>query len=94
MDTHKTKEDIKKKIDVLFGKIEELQARGNELTEDVKDEYHKQLAELKEEKLKLEEQYETFKASSEAKKHEVEIKSKSAWSDFKKGFKKLFSIFK
>ena len=92
MDTQQTKEEVKKKIDIIFEKIESLQARANEVTEDMRGQYHHQLENLKKEKAVLEAKYEAFKSQSDAKIHEAEITGKSAWADFKRGFKKLFGI--
>jgi DNA repair exonuclease SbcCD ATPase subunit len=94
MDRNTFKENAKKSIDEIFNKIEELESKKDTLSESLKAEYDKKIAELKLKRIELKSNLDDMEKVAESKLDELKGTVEAASASFKDGFNKLADLFK
>ena len=94
MNREKFKEKAKKKIDEIFAKIDDLEAKKDLAVGQTKIEYEKKIAELKLKKDELSAKYDKLVNATEENWEEVKTAFSDASKSFKNGFSSIFSIFR
>ncbi len=94
MDKENIKSEIKNNIDVLFDKINELEAKKDEAVGEAKEKYAEKLEELKATKENLSAKYDEIMDASEEKWEELKDSLSSSLDSFKEGFSKIGNLFK
>jgi hypothetical protein len=94
MDKQKFKAEANAAIDNIFSKIQKLEQKRDDLNDNLRQKYDKQMAELNKRKTELKEQLENIQQSAEDNWEETkEIFSKSM-EHYKAGFAELGNLFK
>jgi len=94
MDKEALKREAKQKIDDVFTKIEELEAKKDQFSSEMRDDYEQRIAQLRSKRDDLMAKYEELQQASESKVAEVKSAFDSAAKSFEEGFSKIASIFK
>jgi hypothetical protein len=92
MERENFKIEAKKSIDVIFKKIEDLEATKDGIKESVKAKYDEKLSELKHQKNDLQAKHDELAVASDDKWEEVKTAFSSAKNSFKEGFSKIGSL--
>ena len=92
MDKQTFKENAKKSIDDIFAKINELEAKKDNVKEKVKGDYNEIIADLKSKQDVLQTNYKELKNATEDKWEEAKDAFSSALESFKEGFVKITSF--
>jgi hypothetical protein len=88
------KEKAKQTIDEIFLKLDELEAKKDQVLQDAKEEYQEVLAELKKKREALEFKYHEMLHATEENWEEVKTTFTASAESFKEGFTILGSLFK
>jgi peptidoglycan hydrolase CwlO-like protein len=88
------KKKAKKNIDEIFGKIDKLEAKKDNVTEKAKAEYKELMADLKSKKADLQAKYKKLENATEDKWEDVKKTFSNAADSFEEGFSKIGSLFK
>ncbi|MCB0652966.1 MAG: hypothetical protein KDC85_16935 [Saprospiraceae bacterium] len=94
MDKQRFKAKAKKQIDEVFDKINELEAKSDQVKENLKDTYHEQIRTLKSQKEDLKSKYESLEDTAEEKWDEFQEAFSERAETFKQGVSKLTAAFK
>jgi len=93
MDRTEFKNKAKASIDDIFAKIDEMEAKKNSISEDLKHEYEETLFSLRLKKAELQLKYDEMLNAKEEKWEEVKTVFSSASESFKEGFSRLATLF-
>ena len=94
MDRENFKEKAKKSIDDIFAKIDEYEAKSNQVKGDAKEKYNQRLADLKSRRTELQTRYERLQGASQDKWEEAKVAFNEASESFKDGFSRLAALVK
>lgn len=93
MDRAEFKTKAKASIDDIFAKIDELEARKNSISEELRHDYEETLFSLRLKKAELQARYDDMLNAKEEKWEEVKTVFSSASESFKEGFARLATLF-
>lgn len=93
MDKENFKKEAMKSLNDLFAKIDELDAKKDNIEADAKAEYEETLSVLKSKKEHLQTKYDELNNASEEKWDEVKSVFSAAIDSFEDGFSKIASLF-
>ena len=94
MDKETFKQNAKNTIDEIYNAIERIQGKATKVEGEAKDNFEKNLLELRALKKDVKAKYDKLEYSSEEKWEEVKNAFSSASDSFKEGFNKIRSIIK
>lgn len=91
MERDKFKDDAKKMIDELFNKIDTLEMKKDIVKDSAKEQYVKQIADLKEKKNELQKSYQNLLETTEGNWDEAKKSFTQSTTHFKKGLQELIT---